>query len=154
MIPQLLQGQKVKEWRRLFVCATSHFADDKERLRYLPQGVQRTPADIQWAFEAAKCETLEEALDVLEKRLDGSKDKLTAVTDFFRLEPVQQPLSADGLSVFFFKVMDTGKTAGLTNDLRGVARRGSAGARAPPRRILKPARSAGFKKFQIFGNAN
>lgn len=117
MIPQLLQGQKVKEWRRLFVCATSHFADDKERLRYLPRGVQRTPADMQWAFEAAKCETLEEALDELEKRLDGSKDKLTAVTDFFRLEPVQQPLSADGLSVFFFKVMDTGKTAGLTNDL-------------------------------------
>ena len=75
---------------------------------------------MQWALEAAKCSTLEEALDELEKRLDGSKDKLTAVTDFFRLEPVQpeqQPLSADGLSVFFFKVMDFGKTAGLTYDL-------------------------------------
>ena len=53
-----------------------------------------------------------------EKRLDGhgSKDKLTAVTEFYRLEPERQPLSADGLSVFFFKVMDAGKTAGLTND--------------------------------------
>ena len=60
--------------------------------------------------------TLEEAFDELEKRLDGSKDKLTAVTDFYRLEPERQPLSADGLSVFFFKVMDAGKTAGLTND--------------------------------------
>ena len=59
--------------------------DDKERRRSLPRGVQRTLADMQWALEAAKCSTLEEALDELEKRLDGSKDKLTAVTDFFRL---------------------------------------------------------------------
>ena len=90
--------------------------NDKERRRSLPRGVQRTLADMQWALEAAKCSTLEEALDELEKRLDGSKDKLTAVTDFYRLEPERQPLSADGLSVFFFKVMDAGKTAGLTND--------------------------------------
>lgn len=116
MIPQLQQGQTVKEWRRLFICATAHLADDKERLKYLPRGVQRNPADMQWAFEAAKCDTLDEALDELEKRLDGSKDMLTAVTDFYKLEPGQQPLSADGLSVFFFKVMDAGKTAGLGNE--------------------------------------
>jgi len=117
-IPHLLPGQKVRDWRPLYIAATA-LLKEPQQIGFLPVVVDRTPADQKWAAEAAKQETLEKALDELEVRLDGKKTRFVALTDFFNLKSPKM-LTPTSLSSFFFEALEAGKLADVTFDIIAV----------------------------------
>ena len=75
-------------------------------------GEHRSTADQKWAAEVAKHETLKDALNELQIRLDGKKTRLVAMTEFFRLKPRDDKmLNQQTLSTFFFEVLEVGNQA-------------------------------------------
>lgn len=117
LIPQLKEGVTVKEWRRLFECAVAGLANDKARIAYIPFAVQRSTADTKWALEAIKKNTLREALDELEARIDGKKTRLVAASEFFNLKPASEITMDSELSALFFDVLEKGAAAAVPHDL-------------------------------------
>lgn len=115
MIPHLKTGQKVRDWRVLYAASTS-LLEDAQKIGYLPIAVDRSPADQKWASEATKKETLKDALDELELRLDGRKTLFQATSDFFDLKPGSK-ISPANMSEFFFEALEAGKAAAVTNDM-------------------------------------
>lgn len=117
-IPHLKLGQKVRDWRVLYTASTS-LLEDAQKIGYLPIAVDRSPADQKWASEAVKQETLKEALDELELRLDGRKTRLQALGDFCELRPGSK-VTTENMSEFFFEALEAGKAAELTYDVIGI----------------------------------
>ena len=78
--------------------------------------MDRTPADQKWATAATKQESLKEALDELESRLDGKKTRFVAMKEFFNLKPPTK-ISLENLSSFFFDALEAGKAAEVTKDV-------------------------------------
>ena len=116
-IPHLKVGQKVSDWRTLYTSATA-LLEEKQKVGFLPVAVDRSTADQEWTAEAAKHETLKDALNELQIRLDGKKTRLVAMTEFFRLKPRDDKmLNQHTLSTFFFEVLEVGHQAKLTNDV-------------------------------------
>ena len=114
-IPHLKPGQKGSDWRGLYIAATL-LLEETQKIGYLPIAVDRTPADQKWAFAAAEKDKLADALDELELRLDGKKNRFQAMGDFFNLQP-SRPVTSETLSEFFFGVREAGIAANVTNDL-------------------------------------
>lgn len=117
-IPHLKPDQKVRDWRPLYTAATS-LLTKAQQIGHLPIAVDRSLADQKWASEAAKKETLKEALDELQLRLDGKKTRIQAMSEFFKLQAVGS-LSPANMSDFFFKVLEAGKAAALSNDVIAI----------------------------------
>ena len=113
-IPHLQPEQCIKDWRVAYVSATS-LLKETERIQLLPMAMDRSPADQAWAVQATSKATLQEALDELEARIDVQKSRLRAVTDFYKLAPLNKITEAN-LSDFFFDVFQASKTARLTYD--------------------------------------
>ena len=113
-IPHLQTDQCIRDWRVAYVSATS-LLKETERIQLLPMAVDRSPAEQAWAVVATSKTTLEEALNELEARIDVQKSRLRAVTDFYKLAPLNKIIEAN-LSGFFFDVFQASKTAGLTYD--------------------------------------
>ena len=114
-IPHLKPGQKVSDWRGLYIAATL-LLEETQKIGYLPIAVDRTPADQKWAFAAAEKDKLADALDELELRLDGKKNRFQAMSDFFNLQP-SCPVTSETLSELFFTVREAGIAANVTIDL-------------------------------------
>ena len=115
-IPHLQPEQCIKDWRVAYVSATS-LLKETERIQVLilPMAMDRSPADQAWAVQVTSKARLQEALDELEARIDVQKSRLRAVTDFYKLAPLNKITEAN-LSDFFFDVFQAGKTARLTYD--------------------------------------
>ena len=79
MIPQLKENVTVKEWRGLFECAVAGLANDKASIYSVCSS-----ADTKWALEAAKKNTLKEALDELKAHIDCKKTQRVAASEFFK----------------------------------------------------------------------
>ena len=77
VVPRLHHGEKVRDWRKLFVCATAHLLNDVWRLRYLEIGVRRNMEELALAKTASNLPNLEAALDYLELHIDEKERLLT-----------------------------------------------------------------------------
>ena len=78
----------------------------------------RSLADQQWAYKAAEKTTIKEALEQLELNLDGSKSKLNAAVEFFKLAPLDKNMTErSAISSFWFNVLDSGTAAEVAKDL-------------------------------------
>lgn len=115
VIPHLKYNQSVKDWRISFTAATLLFTEE-QRLNYLPIAVDRSTPDQKWAIESTKMESLKDALDELELRLDGKRTRLQAMTYFFDMKYHAQ-MSLDNISEVFFNVWEAGKDAVVTTDV-------------------------------------
>ena len=119
-IPCLRTGQRVKEWRGVYSASTSALSE-KQRIGYLPIAVSRAPSDQKWAARAAEHETLEEALNELQLRLDGEKSRFTGMSEFFNLKPTKAPmLDASELSEYFFQTLEAGTDAQVSYDVMAL----------------------------------
>lgn len=117
MIPQLKEGQPVKEWRQLFEAAVQTIdGEASKKINFIPYAVQRNPVDCKWALEAIKKTTLKGALDHLEERLEGKKSKLVLMSSFYQLKPKTELDTDNKLSEFFFQAKETGNAAGMANE--------------------------------------
>ena len=114
-IPHLNPNQKVKDWRICYTASTL-LLKEEQRIAYLPIAVDRSSPEQKWANEATKKESLKEALDELELRLDGEKTRLQAMSDFFDFKPDAGTSQAQ-LSELFFSIWELGKAAKIQNDI-------------------------------------
>ena len=114
VIPHLKSDQLVKDWRISFTAATLLFTEE-QRLCYLPIAVDISTPDQKWAIEATKMESLKDALDELQLRLDGKRNRLQAMAYFFDLKPHARTSLAN-MSEIFFNVWEAGKEAVVTTD--------------------------------------
>ena len=114
-IPHIREGQRVKDWRVAY-SAYGSVLSEKQLIGYIPVVVARSLAEQKWAVIAAKKETLENALDELELRIDGKKPRFVAITDFLDLKP-NSSLDEAGISEYFFKTVEAGQVAGVAGDM-------------------------------------
>ena len=112
-IPYLKEGIPVRDWRKEYTAATA-LLDEKQKIALLPIYVNRNFGDQSWAYQTTEFESLHEALDFLERHIDGSKSSLVKVTDFFniQLDVNPQALTRSDLSLYWFKVQESGRGAG------------------------------------------
>ena len=117
-IPYLKAGISVRDWRKEYTAATA-LLDEKQKVALLPIYVNRNFGDQSWAYQTTEFQSLDESLDFLERNIDGSKSNLVKVTGFFniQLDVNPQALTRSDLSIYWFKVIDSGREAGLSPDL-------------------------------------
>ena len=113
-IPHLAPGQSVKDWRRRFLAATATLKDE-EKMAMLPAYVHRTNGEVLIAEVCAGKTTLEEALKELENLIDGEKNKMIRVNEFWIIKP--DSLSYTDLMSFFFTLTYEGKLAGVSFEM-------------------------------------
>ena len=77
------------------------------------------PNKMAWAVRATNKDTQQEALDELEFRIDGRPSRLVAAGNFFSVRP-KEALTQANLAEYFFKVLDSGITAGMKFDIIAI----------------------------------
>ena len=116
-IPHLPKGTLVKDWKKGFLAATALLTKE-QKLSILPLYVSRSAGDQAWAYEAAKQETIEEALKELEARIDGKESILVTSQKFFELSlPEVKKSNRSAISSFWFKVVEIGEAADIPRHL-------------------------------------
>ena len=116
-IPHLPKGTLVKDWKKGFLAATALLTKE-QKLSILPLYVNRSAGDQAWAYEAAKKETIEEALTELQARIDGKESLLVSSQKFFELSlPEADKSNRSAVSSFWFKVVESGEAAGVPINL-------------------------------------
>ena len=116
-IPHLPKGTLVKDWKKGFLAATALLTKE-QKLSILPLYVNRSAGDQAWAYEAAKKETIEEALAELQARIDGTETIMVTSQKFFELSlPDADKSNRSAVSSFYFKVVESGEAAGVPKNL-------------------------------------
>ena len=118
-LPKLQVGQTAAEWRVLFEAAVALIKEEKENIKLLPLAINRSSSDRAWAVRAKSKDTLREALDELVFLIDGHPSRLVAAGNFFSVRP-NETLTQANLAEYFFKVLDSGKTAGMNFDVIAI----------------------------------
>ena len=118
-LPQLQVGQTAVEWRVLFEAAVALIKEEKEKIKLLPLAINRSGSDRAWAVRATNKDTLQEVLDEPVFRTDGRPSRLVAAGNFFSVRP-KEALTQANLAEYFFKVLDSGKTAGIKFDVIAI----------------------------------
>ena len=114
-VPRLAPGQKVGEWRQLFISTTALLKEETQKIAILPVYVDRTPTEQRLAQIAAKKPTLNEALDELELLIDGTSSAVSHAREFFKC--VLKDVSAQSQTAFFWDLMDLGLVASIPSDV-------------------------------------
>ena len=91
----------------------------KRKNKLLLLAINRSSSDRAWAVRATSKDTLREALDELVFRIDGRPSRLVAAGNFFSVRP-NEALTQANLAEYFFKVLDSGKTAGMNFDVIAI----------------------------------
>lgn len=114
-VPRLAPGQKVGEWRQLFISTTALLKEEKQKIAILPVYVDRTPTEQRLAQIAAKKPTLNEALDELELLIDGTLSAVSHARSFFSCD--LKDGSTQSQTAFFWDLMDLGLVASIPSDV-------------------------------------
>lgn len=109
-VPKLGKGQKVKDWRRLYLAATS-LVTDKQKIELLPVYAARNQAEIHIAEVCTKKATIAEALNLLESLIDGAPSTLVKFNDFWDCKPSGS--NYQDMMAFYFVLANEGVGAGI-----------------------------------------
>ena len=116
-IPHLAEGQKVKDWRRNYAAATGLFTE-QQQIALIPMYAGRTEGEIDIAHICATQKTINEALDELEKLIDGSPSRMLLMNRVFDAKPSTRDFA--GLTSFFFELKNEAAGAGIANGVMFV----------------------------------
>ena len=80
-ISKLAKGQKVTDWRLQYEAGVSLF-EESQKIALLPSYVHRTAGELEIAKIAAKEQSLDAAINLIELLIDGPQTSLNLVNDF------------------------------------------------------------------------
>ena len=110
-IPKLEAGQKISEWRKVYMAATALLTEE-QKICLIPVYVNRSTGDNEIAHLCAKKTTIQEALDELETFIDGSPSRVTLFKNFCDIRCDKNDWKST-----FFQLQTEGRKAGVGNDL-------------------------------------
>ena len=113
-IPHLAPGQLVKDWRKRYLAATATL-QDAQRKNMIPAYVHRTDGELLLAEAAIKEDSLDDALGMLQELIDGTPGRVTAVNEFWSLQPSSS--SYTDLIGYFFLLKSEATMAGITKEM-------------------------------------
>ena len=113
-IPKLQPGQKVRDWRRLYIAATA-LVTEKQQINLLPAYGARDAGEILIAESCTAKTTIVAALNELESLIDGTLTPLNSFKDFWACKPVKNGYNE--LIAFYFVLTNEGKAAKIPNDM-------------------------------------
>lgn len=113
-IPALKKGQKVRDWRGLYVAATAGIAP-AQSIAYLPLYVGRDEGEQAIAESAGDKTTLAEALDELQALIDGPPSRVELLNAALDMKPTR--LDYGGMTSYFFRMLKEAKRAKITYDI-------------------------------------
>ena len=113
-IPHLAKGQKISQFKKVFLAATSTLKPDQQ-LACLPVYIHRTEGEKQLAFTASEEEDVTKAFKFLEDLIDGPPYLFTESTSFFNL--LSANTSMDGIWSYFFQLDKVAKCAKIPTDV-------------------------------------
>ena len=99
-IPHLAKGQKIAQFKKVFLAATSTLKPEQQ-LACLPVYIHRTEGEKELAFTASEEADVKAAFKFLEDLIDGPPCRFTESMTFFNLLPVNS--SMDGIRSYFFQ---------------------------------------------------
>ena len=114
MVPHLAEGQKVKDWRRMYLAATALLTED-QKIALIPVYVSRNAGETDIAHICAQKKPLKAALDELELLIDGAPSRMIMLNRFWELKPASRDFN--GLTSFFFTLQAGAKGARVPNDV-------------------------------------
>ena len=95
-VPALAAGEKVAQWRRGYSAATATLAKE-EKIAILPIHVKRTKGENEIAHLATKEAEVKDALDLIEKLIDGMTSIVKLTNSFFDVSAKDKDIT----SLFF-----------------------------------------------------
>ena len=113
-IPHLAKGQKIAQFKKVFLAATSTLKPEQQ-LACLPVYIHRTEGEKELAFTASEEADVKAAFKFLEDLIDGPPCRFTESMTFFNLLPVNS--SMDGIRSYFFQLAEIAKRADITTDV-------------------------------------
>ena len=113
-IPHLLPGQKISDFKKVYLAATA-LLDDKQKKALLPIYVSRSTGEQDLAHIAASKPDIKGAFNELEELIEGVPCRFAAAADFFSLLPADATLSSS--KSFFFTPQKKATQAGVPTDI-------------------------------------
>ena len=95
-VPALALGEKVAQWRRGYLAATATLTKE-EKIAILPIYVNRTKGENEIAHLATKEAEVKDALDLIEKLIDGMTSIVKLTNSFFDVSAKDKDIT----SLFF-----------------------------------------------------
>jgi hypothetical protein len=114
-IPHLAKGQKIADYKKIFLASTATLKDEQQRA-CLPIYVHRTEGEKQLAYSAAAKTTLTLAFKFLEDFIDGSPCIFTESTNFFAMKP-KHDQSMDAIRSYYFELLEVSTRAEISRDV-------------------------------------
>ena len=110
-VPALALGEKVAQWRRGYLAATATLTKE-EKIAILPIHVKRTKGENEIAHLATKEAEVKDALDLIEKLIDGMTSIVKLTNSFFDVSAKDKDITS-----LFFELLAAGKACHVTYDL-------------------------------------
>jgi hypothetical protein len=113
-VPHLKAGQKIRDYQRLYLAATSGYKKEQQ-LGCLPLYIGRTDGEKELAYQAATKDTIQNAFKFLEELIDGPPCEFLLSMEFFSKKPKNG--SMDAVRSYFFELYDLSQSAKIPTDV-------------------------------------
>ena len=103
-IPHLAAGQKISEYKKVFLAATESLHKDEQCCACLPIYIYRTEGEKQIAFAAVNEEDINKAFKFLEDNIDGPPCLFTESSKFFDIKS-RDSTFMDAIRSYYFELL-------------------------------------------------